>query len=166
MFLQISQNSQKSTKNGFRCRCFLVNSAKFLITLFLKNTSDGCFCINTRFFYCPNTTFCLFKNDVTHIFWLSIFSTYVVRWEQKWAQYLKPLARSLFSTQSNIRDGAFLAKIVNSLTPLGIFAEKLHCRCSTRFLMRLCQEPLKGVVKWKTKTWETFITLGNFVHWP
>ena len=25
---------------------------------------------------------------------------------------------------------------------------------------------VKGVVKWKTKTWETFTNLGNFVHWP
>ena len=32
----------------------------------------------------------------------------------KWAQYFKPLAWSLFSTQSNICDAAFLAKIVNS----------------------------------------------------
>ena len=71
--LQISQNSQEKTKKGFRYRCFLVNSAKFLITTFLKNPSDGYFCINTRSVYCPTTTFRLFKNDVTHIFWLSIF---------------------------------------------------------------------------------------------
>ena len=29
----------------------------------------------TRSVYCPTTTFCLFRNDVTHIFRLSIFST-------------------------------------------------------------------------------------------
>ena len=45
--------------------CLLVNSAKFLIRPFLKNPLDGCFCINT---------FRLFKNDVTHIFRLSILS--------------------------------------------------------------------------------------------
>ena len=61
------------SKKRFRHRCFLVNSAKFLITLSLKNPLDGCFCINTRSVYCPTTTFSFFKNDVTHIFRLSIF---------------------------------------------------------------------------------------------
>ena len=65
---------KKTPKKRFRHRCFLVNSAKFLITSFLKNPSDGCFTINTRSVYCPTTTFRLFKNNVTHIFWLSIFS--------------------------------------------------------------------------------------------
>ena len=27
---------------------------------------------------------------------------------------------------------------------------------------RVSKQPLKGVVKWKTKTWEIFITLSNF----
>ena len=65
---------KKTPKKRFQHRCFLVNSAKFSITSFLKNTSDGCFSINTRYVYCPTLTFCLFKNDVTHIFWLNIFS--------------------------------------------------------------------------------------------
>ena len=58
----------KTPKKRFLHRCFLVNSAKFPIT------SDGCFSINTRYVYCPTLTFCPFKNDVTHIFWLNIFS--------------------------------------------------------------------------------------------
>ena len=66
---------------------------------------DGCFCINT---------FRVFKNNVTHIFRLSIYSAWFEDWEQAWAQYFKPLSWSLFSTQSNICDGAFSAKIVNS----------------------------------------------------
>ena len=92
VFLQISQNSQGNIcatdsllmklqicrvllyQKGFWHRCFLVNSPKFLITRFLKNPSDGCFCINTRAVHCPTATFCFFKNDVTHIFRLSIFS--------------------------------------------------------------------------------------------
>ena len=32
--------------------------------------------------------------------------------------------------------------------------------------MHSCEQSLKGVVNWKTKTWETFMTLGNFLHWP
>ena len=83
---------------------FFVNSAKFLITSFLKNPSEGCFTINTHPIYCPTTTFRLFKSNVTHIFWLSIFSALFVGWEQERAQYFKPLAGSLFSTQSNICD--------------------------------------------------------------
>ena len=41
---------------------------------FLKNPSSGYFRINTLSVYCPTMTFSLFKNDVTHIFQLSIFS--------------------------------------------------------------------------------------------
>ena len=65
---------KKTPKKRFRHRCFLVNSAKFPITSFLKNASDGCFSINTRYVYCPTLTCCLFKNDVTQIFCLNIFS--------------------------------------------------------------------------------------------
>ena len=56
------------------------------------------------------------------------------------------------------------AKIVNSLKPLSISEKKLHCRCSISFSIRLCKQPLKALVKWKTKTWEIFIILANFVH--
>ena len=58
-------------------------------SFFLKNASDGCFCIN-------------------------IF--------QSRSQKLD--VRRLISTHSKICDGAFLAKIVNSLKPLSIFAKK------------------------------------------
>ena len=43
-------------------------------------------------------TFRVFKNNVTHIFRLSIYSAWIEDWEQAWAQYFKPLAWSLFST--------------------------------------------------------------------
>ena len=64
VFLEISQNSQENTcakdsfliklqaapatllKKRFWHRCFPVNFAKFLITLFSQNTSGGYFCIN------------------------------------------------------------------------------------------------------------------------
>ena len=82
-----------------------MSSTKFLITPFLKNPLDSCFCINT---------FRVFKNNVTHIFRLSIYSAWFEDWEQAWAQYFKPLAWSLSSTQSNICDGAFSPEIVNS----------------------------------------------------
>ena len=74
LFLQISQNSQENTKKQIRRHiCFLVNSAKILITSFLKNPSGGCFSINIRSVYYPTMTFCIFKNDVIHIFWLFFY---------------------------------------------------------------------------------------------
>ena len=115
VFVRILQNSQEKSctrvyflkklqtyKKRDSGTCF-VNSTKFLITPFLKNPLDGC--INT---------FRVFKNNVTSIFRLSIYAAWFEDWEQAWAQYFKPLAWSLFSTQSNICDGAFFAKIVNS----------------------------------------------------
>ena len=68
------QYSLTLSKKTFRHRWFFVNSRKFLTKPFLKNPSDGCFCRNTRSVYFPSTTLYLFKNDVTHIFRLSIFS--------------------------------------------------------------------------------------------
>ena len=41
--------------------------------------------------------------------------------------------RSVFRTLSNIYYVAFLAKIVNNIKPLTIFAKKLHHRCLTGF---------------------------------
>ena len=147
MFLQISDNSQENTcakdsllmklqiiqsftlsKKKFRHRCFLVNSAKILMT-FLKSPSDGYFCIRSVYF--PSTTFCFFKNDITHIFRLSIFSAKFIDLEQEQDLYFKPLATLQIPTQSNIWDGAFSSKIVDSLKPLIIFAKKLTF--STRF---------------------------------
>ena len=78
----------------FTCE-FCENSDK----TFLKNPLDGYFCIKT---------FRLFKKDEIHIFRLRIFSASSEDWEQEWAHYFDPLARGLFSTQSNICDVAFL----------------------------------------------------------
>ena len=40
--------------------------------------------------------------------------------------------KPIFNTVEHLRLG-FFVKILNSLKLLSIFAEKLHCRCSTRF---------------------------------
>ena len=122
---QFRKIDKKTPKKRFKHRCFLVNFPNFLKISFLKNLSDGCFTINTRSVYCPTTTYGLFKNNAANIFCLSIFTNQLVGWEQEWAQYLKPLSRSLFLTQSNIYDGAFFAKIVQSWKkPLSIFRKK------------------------------------------
>ena len=70
MFLQIWQISEEVadlqrftlSKNSFWYRRgFFVNSAKFLMTLFLKNLWDGCFCKNFHSVY----SFCLCLEDKT-----------------------------------------------------------------------------------------------------
>ena len=60
--------------------------------------------------------------------------------------------KPIFKPDDHLR-WSFSEKIVNSIKPLSIFLKKLHCRCSAKFWIRLCKKPLKGVVKWKTKTW-------------
>ena len=63
------------SKITFRQRWFFCEFCEMSHKTFLMNPSDGYFCINTRPVYFPSTTLCLFKNDVTHIFRFSIFST-------------------------------------------------------------------------------------------
>ena len=67
--------TKNTSKKRFPHRSLLVNSAKFLMTSFLKNPSDGCFCINKHSFYLLSyNDFSPFQKKVIHIFWLSIFS--------------------------------------------------------------------------------------------
>ena len=72
-------------------------------------------------------TFRLFKNDVTRIFWLSIFSVKFVGWEQDWAQYFMPLARSQFSTQWNIYERAFFYESSEQLKTVNFREKSLPC---------------------------------------
>ena len=69
-FAKFTRKHQKEIRRHI---CFLVNSAKILITSFLKNPSGGCFSINIRSVYYPTMTSCIFKNDVIHIFWLFFY---------------------------------------------------------------------------------------------
>ena len=61
---------KKTPKKRFRHRFFPANSAKFLITSFLKNPSESCFCINTPSVYCRPTTFHLFEKK-RHTYFLA-----------------------------------------------------------------------------------------------
>ena len=124
VFLQILQNSQENTKKRFRYRFFLVNSAKFLITTFLKRPSNGCFCINTCSVYFPTTTFHLFKIDVTHIFWLSIFFGLICRLGTKVNPICKTLSQKPIFILVKYLGWNFSCEKVNSSIPLGIFAKK------------------------------------------
>ena len=111
---------KKTPKKRFRHRCFLVNSAKFPITSFLKNASDGCFSINTRYVYCPTSI-----QKRCHTYFLAeYFFGLICR--------LGTRVSSIFQVRSRtICDCVFLAKIVYSLKQF--FREKASLWCSTRF---------------------------------
>ena len=119
---------KKTPKKRFWHRCFLVNSAKVPITSFLMNASDSCFSINTRHVYWPILTFCLFKNDVTHIFWLSIFFGLIWRLGTRESSIFHALSQKFISNPVGHLQLSlfFFEKIVYSLKPLSIFARKFH----------------------------------------
>ena len=99
--------------------------------IFLKNLSNGCFCISTRSVYCRTTTFSLLKNDVTHIFWLSIFFGLIcgknireLRLGTRMSSIFQTLPqKSFFNPVEYLRWSIFI-KIFTSLKPLSIFAQK------------------------------------------
>ena len=47
---------KKTPEKRFWHKCFLVNSVKFLITTFFKNSLEDCFCIHARSVYCPTSS--------------------------------------------------------------------------------------------------------------
>ena len=50
------QIHKKTPKKRSWHKCFLVNSVKFLITTFFKNSLEDCFCIHARSVYCPTSS--------------------------------------------------------------------------------------------------------------
>ena len=70
---------------------------------------------------------------------------------------------TIFYMKTNILQ-EFHICISVSLKLLSIFAKKTPLRMFDQ--VGRCKQPIKGVVKWKIKTWEIFVTLANFVHWP
>ena len=115
---------KKTPKKRFQHRCFLVNSAKFPITSFLKNASDGCFSINTRYVYCPTSI-----QKWCHTYFLAeYFFGLICRLGTRVSSIFQALSqKSIFNPVEHLRLSFFLAKIVYSLKPLSIFAKKLHC---------------------------------------
>ena len=133
MFSQISQNSSENTKTRFWDRCLLVNSVKFLITLYLKNPSDVCFCIKTRSVYSPTTTFRLYKNDVTHILWLSIIFDSIYKLGTKVSLICKTLGKKPNFNPVNYLGWNFSCENSYQLNTVRyFFLKKLSCRCSSR----------------------------------
>ena len=106
---------KKTPKKRFQHRCFLENSTKFFISIFLNSTSVACFSINTRSVYCPTITFRFFKNEVTYISWLSIFFGLICRLGTRMSLIFQALSQK----------PVIQSKIVNSLKPLSIFAKNV-----------------------------------------
>ena len=85
-----------------RHRCFLVNSAKFLITP-LKNPSNVCFCINIRSLYFLTRTFRFVKNDVTQ-FPSEYFLDLICRLETRVSSVFLTLSRkSIFNLVEHLQ---------------------------------------------------------------
>ena len=84
----------------------------------------------------------------------------------EWAQCFKLLARSQKLTFNPVKylQWSLFPKMVNSLKSLRFSQKKLQCRCSTRFSISICKQPLKDVVKWKTKTRDINLR-ATFIHW-
>ena len=112
------------SEKRFRHRCFPVNSAKFLITLLLKNPSDGCFCINIRSVYCPTTTFCFFQKRCHAYFPAEYFLGLIYRPGTRVSSMFPTISQMPIFNPVNVCNRAFFWKIVNSLKPLNIFAKK------------------------------------------
>ena len=122
---------KKTPKKRFRHRCFPVNSAKFPITSFSKNASDGCFVINIRFVYCPSLTFCLFKNDVTH-FLAEYFFGLICRLGTRVSSIFQALSqKSIFNPVEHLRL-SFFGKNSLQLKTVKYFRKKAPLWCSTR----------------------------------
>ena len=133
-----------------------MNSGKFLIILFLKNPSDGCFRINTRSFYCPYHDLLFFQKRCHTYFSAEYFPGLIYRLGTKVSSIFQTVSQTpIFKPVKHLRL-SFFSKIVNSFKPLSIFAKK-------SFLVDLRQgsKTLKDVVKWKTKTMESCLSLSH-----
>ena len=76
---------------------FSGNSTKFLITRFLKNPSDGCFCINTGSVLFSYHNLSPFQKRCHTYFLPEYFFGLICRLGTKVSSYVKPRPRNLFS---------------------------------------------------------------------
>ena len=120
---------KKTPKKRFRHRCFLVNSAKFPITSFLKNASDGCFSINTRYVYCPTSI-----QKRCHTYFLAeYFFGLICRLGTRVSSIFQALSqKSIFNPVEHLRL-SFFGKNSLQLKTVKYFREKAPLWCSTRF---------------------------------
>ena len=120
---------KKTPKKRFQHRCFLVNSAKFPITSFLKNASDGCFSINTRYVYCPTSI-----QKWCHTYFLAeYFFGLICRLGTRVSSIFQALSqKSIFNPVEHLRL-SFFGKNSLQLKTVKYFREKAPLWCSTRF---------------------------------
>ena len=122
MFRKIHKNTPKKR---FRHRCFLVNSAKFLIKSFLRNPSDGCFCINTPSVYCRTMTFSKKRHKT---FVAQNFFYLICKLATRVSSIFQSLSqKSIFHPVEHLR-WSFFREDINRLKPLSIFAKKGNFR--------------------------------------
>ena len=127
MFLQISQNSQGNTcatqfsfiKKEIPAQMFSFEFCEISRNTFLKNPSDGCFCINTRSVYCPTTTFCFFHTYFKAEYFLGLNYRLGTRVSSIFQTLLQT---PTLSPVQHLRRS--FQKIVNSLKQLSIFYKK------------------------------------------
>ena len=115
--------------------------------MFLKNPWDDWFWINTCTVYCPTTTFCFFKRDVTFPaeYFLEFISRLVTRVNSIFQTYSRtPIFNSVKHLQRS-----FLSKIVNSKKPLGIFAKKANLKMLDQVLKTSLEAATKRCIKVK-----------------
>ena len=96
------------SKKGFRHICFLVNSPKFLIKLFLKNPFDGCFCINALSVYCLTATFCFFQKRCHAYFLAEYFLGLIYRLGTRLSSRFQTLSQTpIFKPVKHLRRSCF-----------------------------------------------------------
>ena len=124
-FYKFCKIHKKTPKKRFRHRCFLVNSAKFLIASWrrsfgrlLQHKNSFCLLSHHHLFAFSKTMSHLFSGWVFFRFNISIFQTF----SQK----------PIFNPVENLRWN-FFTKIVNSLKALSIFAKKSFIVMFARF---------------------------------
>ena len=71
VFLQISQNYQENTEKEIPALMFSCELCEISHNIFLKEHFGRL--LQHEHSICPTMTFRIFKNDVLHTFWLSIF---------------------------------------------------------------------------------------------
>ena len=120
---------KKTPKKRFRHRCFLVNSAKFPITSFLKNASDGCFSINTRYVYCPTSI-----QKRCHTYYLAeYFFGLICRLGTRVSSIFQALSqKSIFNPVEHLRL-SFFGKNSLLFKTVKYFREKAPLWCLIRF---------------------------------
>ena len=128
-FTKFTRKYQKK----FRYRCSLVNSTKFLITLFFKEPFGRLLLHKHSLCLLSYHDLSPFQKRCRTFFLAEYFFSLTFRLGTKVSSICKTLSQKPIFNLVKHLGWSFSCEKVNSSTPLGIFAKKLHCRCSTMF---------------------------------